>query len=318
MGYGAMDSRDVRAYYTTHSHISSSTNASQVFREREFRDEFNPAKIKLPRESCDSSFNPHSRGIIFAEDLTGSMDSFLHSLIKEEFPRLIKQTYDIVSYNPHIMFMGVGDVAEGDSAPLQVTQFEADVRMLDQLQKIYVERGGGCNYYESYILPWYFAGKHIEMDCWNKRKEKGFLFTFGDENPTPKLTHFDIKKVFGDNDTLNESFISAEDCLELASEKFNCYHIILPGSYYNAHPAEVLSNWRDLMGSHVCNLNDHQYLPELISTILKMYEGISKTDAINCIQDDCARQIVKHALESHEENINEQSNNGDTPNIDVF
>lgn len=321
MGGCSISSREMRSYYEDRSYVSTATNASQVFRESRMKDEFNPAKMKLPREACDSAVSPRSRGIIYAEDVTGSMGRFLLSLIKDDFPRLITQTYDSVSYDPHIMFMGVGDVAAGDDAPLQVTQFETDLRMLEQLEKIYLERGGGCNSYESYILPWYFAGKHIKMDCWDKRREKGFLFTFGDEEPTPKLTDREIREVFGEQDQLEERMITAEDCLELASEKFYCYHIILHGSNYQYCEDEIIRAWRNLMGGHVCDLSNHHYLPELVTTILKMYEGMSKTDAINKIQENEARRVVKDALKWHEETVSDSvTENTDSAesNIEVF
>lgn len=320
MGGCSMSSREMRSYYEDRSYVSTATNANQVFRESRMKDEFNPAKMKLPREACDSAVSPRSRGIIYAEDFTGSMGDYLLSLIKKEFPRLITQTYDAVSYDPHIMFMGVGDVAAGDDAPLQVTQFETDLRMLEQLEKLYLEEGGGSNDYESYILPWYFAGKHIKMDCWDKRKEKGFLFTFGDENPTPKLTDCQIKKVFGDNDELKERMITAEDCLEIASEKFNCYHIILHGNGYR-YCVNLVENWRNLMGNHVCDLSNHHYLPELVTTILKMYEGMSKTDALNMVQGEEAKSVITNALKWHEENVSDSvtgKNNGTESNIEVF
>ena len=97
--------------------------------------------------------------------------------------------------------------------------------------------------------------------------------------------------------------ITAEDCLELASEKFNCYHIILHGNYYSWYPNDVISKWRKLMGGHVCDLRDHECLPELISTILKMYDGLTKTEAINKIQDLHAKKVVEDALKWHEEEI---------------
>lgn len=317
MGGCSISSREMRSYYEERSYVSTAKNASQVFRESRMKDEFNPAKMKLPREACDSAVSPRSRGIIYAEDVTGSMGRYLLDLIKDDFPRLITQTYDAVSYDPHIMFMGVGDVAAGDDAPLQVTQFETDLRMLEQLEKIYLERGGGTNDYESYILPWYFAGKHIKMDCWDKRKEKGFLFTFGDENPTPRLTDREIREVFGQQDELEQRIITAEDCLELASEKFNCYHIILHGSGY-CYCDNLIEKWRELMGSHVCDLSNHHYLPELVTTILKMYEGMSKTDAINKIQGDEARRVVKNALKWHEENVSDSAiGNTDSTESDI-
>ena len=314
MGGSPISSSEMRSYYSSRDDVRSATSAQQVFRSTRMLDEFNPAKMKLPREACDSAESPRSRGIIFAEDVTGSMGRFLLSLIQKEFPTLIKQTYETVSYDPHIMFMGVGDVAAGDDAPLQVTQFETDLRMLEQLQKIWLEQGGGGNSYESYILPWYFAAKHTKMDCYEKRGEKGFLFTFGDEDPTPRLTAAEIKEVFGSQDSLQTLVITAEDCLEMASEKFYCYHIILRGSYYSCI---YMEKWRKLMGSHVCDLSDHRYLPELVSTILAMYEGLTKTEAINKIQNSTARRVVEDALKWHEETVADLPK-GNASDIELF
>ena len=156
------------------------------------------------------------------------------------------------------------------------------------------------------------------MDCWDKRKEKGFLFTFGDEMPTQKLTAREIKEVFEDNDELDTPFITNVDCLEMASEKFNCYHIILHGSYYSHFPKKVTDAWRELMGSHVCDLSDHSCLPELVSTILKMHEGISKTDAINLIQNNHAKSVVTDALKWHEEEVKVSDETSAEIDMEVF
>lgn len=304
MGYSVRpDERAVKSYYDARPHITHASNASQVFKETDMNPLFDPSKIKLPREARDSAANPRSRGIIFAEDVTGSMDVYLMDLIKNQFPKLIKETYNISSYDPHIMFMGVGDVY-CDSAPLQVTQFETDLKMLEQLQSIYLERGGGGNCFESYILPWYFAGKHISMDCFEKRGEKGFLFTFGDEEPTPALSSAEIKRVFGSNDTLKKPSISKYDCLKMASEKFHCYHIILDGYNYSMNVKKL---WKDLMGGHACLLSDHKYLSELVTTILKMYEGKTKTEAISELTSVEAKRVVEEALKDHEEQVEDIS-----------
>ena len=41
--------------------------------------------------------------------------------------------------DPHVMIMGIGDVEMHDKAPLQVTQFEADIRLAEQLENIFLE-----------------------------------------------------------------------------------------------------------------------------------------------------------------------------------
>jgi len=299
MGGSAISSDDMKRHYDARSY-SSAVNASQIFTSKKMLDDFNPATMKLPREACDSALSPRSRAIIFAEDVTGSMGSFLLSLIQNEFPRLINETYKCTSYNPHIMFMGVGDVAAGDRAPLQVTQFETDLRMLDQLEKIYLEKGGGGNRYESYILPWYFASKYTKIDCFEKRGEKGFLFTFGDEEPTPRLKKNELDTVFGGRDDFEGKSLTGADCLEMASKMYYCYHIILHG---NGYGRLNLDQWSVLMDGHACDLRDHTCLPELVTTILRMYEGYSKSDCINQIGNSHTRKVVQEALVAHEETV---------------
>lgn len=311
--------------YRSHSSLRSSeveipkrriTSAEQVFKALCMIDEFNPAKMKLPREACDSALSPKSRGMIFAEDVTGSMGIFLLKLIQTQYPRLFKAILNRYSFNPHIMFMGVGDVAAHDNAPLQVTQFESDLRMLEQLEKIWLEKGGGRNPFESYILPWYFAGKYCKMDCFDKRGEKGFLFTFGDEEPTPYLTAYELKQVFGDRKDLDTRTVTATDCLEMASEKFHCYHIILHGSNYHCCD---MDKWNELLGGHACDLSDYDCLPELICAIIDMYEGCSKTDAIEKIEDSNARYVVRNALMNHEQYVkDERVASGQHGEIEIF
>lgn len=319
MGGGAINSSDMERHYRSRDYYGASsyysggssskisptrriTDASEVFKSTYMRNEFDPSKIKLPREACDSAASPHSRGIILANDGTGSMGSYSLSLIQKQFPKLIEKLYETVSWNPHIMCMCIGDVAAGDRAPLQVTQFETDLRILEQLEKLWLEGFGGGNGSESYILAWYFAAKYCKMDCFDKRGEKGFLFTFGDEPPTPELTPYELKEVFGDRSDLSKRRLSATDCLEIASEKFNCYHIILHGSGYSRYHG-VVSRWKELMGGYACDLFDYDCLPELVCTILKMYEGSPKSDAIKSIDNYHVREVVSRALCDHEEYV---------------
>jgi hypothetical protein len=68
------------------------------------------------------------------------------NIAKEGMPTLFKEIYDRKPItDPHIMFMGIGDVEAGDRSPLQVSQFEADIRLAEQLEKLHVEHGGGGN-----------------------------------------------------------------------------------------------------------------------------------------------------------------------------
>lgn len=297
MGGSPTDSRAVSSYYSSNSHITTASRVEEVFSSRSLKNELNPAMLKNGiRESCDSIDSPNSYAIAFGFDLTGSMGHVPFEFLKNGFPRFIKMIQGgVLGYDPHILFCGIGDV-KCDDAPLQVTQFEADTRMLDQLQRIYVEGGGGGNDGESYNLPWYFLAKHTKIDCWKKRRKKGTFISVGDDKPHPSVSRSQIKRVFGEKEGIEVSSLSSEELRDMASEMYNIYHIILSGHGYGSYNVE--SCWKKLLGSHVCKLEDEQFIPELVTTILKIQEGMDKYDAIQMIETHAAASAVKEALEA--------------------
>ena len=102
----------------------------------------------------------------------------------------------------------------------------------------------------------------------------------------------------------------------MAEEKFYCYHVILQG---NGYSSGVVNDWKQLMGSHALDLTHHEFLPELVTSVLKMYEGVPKADVINGIEDVYARDVVSHALETHEEIVKENAVSIEqNAQIDVF
>ena len=79
------------------------------------------------------------------------------------------------------MFGAIGD-HECDSCPLQVGQFESgDVELDMWLTRTFLEKGGGGNNGESYGLAWFMANNFIRTDAKDKRQQKGFVLTIGDE-----------------------------------------------------------------------------------------------------------------------------------------
>ena len=158
--------------------------------------EFDPKDIPV-RESRDSADHPSSNAIIIGLDVTGSMSDILEGVAKK-LNVLVSEILDRKPVtDPQIMFNAIGD-AMCDTTPFQATQFESDIRIAEQLTQLYFERGGGGNGFESYPLAWYFAAMHTDIDCLNKRNQKGFLFTMGDDCYPTKLTAREIKQIFGD------------------------------------------------------------------------------------------------------------------------
>jgi hypothetical protein len=272
-------------------HVAGKTT-TEIYSAMGINKDLDPFGVKI-RESRDSEDNPLSTAIIVGLDVTGSMHMVLDTMAKECLNTLITEIYNRKPvHDPHIMIMGIGDV-EIDRAPLQVTQFEADIRIAKQLKDIYLEGGGGGNNYESYTLPWYFAVKHTEIDCLLKRGKKGYLFTIGDENPTPLLRGSHIERFLGDK---NDQNFTASELLAQVSQKYNVYHLMVEeGSYFKGAGDSVVKEWVKLLGQRAIRLSDHRKLSEVIVAAISINEGLDKEAIIESWKGDTAK-VVKYAV----------------------
>lgn len=275
MGFGRWSPDDWTSYSTVH--VKSARTVDDIYKTRTLVDELNPKGVKM-RESCDSDINPNSTALIVALDVTGSMGIVLDTIARQGLSTLATEIYNRKPISdPHIMFMGIGDVHARDEAPLQVTQFEADIRIAEQLTKIYLERGGGGNNYESYALAWYFAAMHTRIDCFEKRGKKGYLFTIGDEEPTPYLEADDIERVLGYRP--QQERFSTIDLLTMASRYYEVYHIMVEeGNHYRMHSSDVVREWTNILGQNAIKLSDHTKIAEVIVSTIQVAEGANSAD----------------------------------------
>lgn len=265
MGSGRFDSHA----YASYTASTKAYTREERFQSREVKKELNPFGVKI-RESRDSSDNPASNAIIVALDVTGSMGMIAEEIARKSLGILFQKIFDedIVT-DPHLMFMAIGDV-NYDNAPLQVSQFEADNRIVEQLTGLYLEGGGGGNSSESYHLAWYFAARHTSIDCFEKRGRKGYLFTVGDEETPPPLLSKQIEHVMGDTP---QKDLSAADLLVEAQRTYNVFHIIIEeGSYARTRLAQTQHAWKQLLGQNALSLKDHNKLTEGIVAIINMNE----------------------------------------------
>lgn len=240
-----LDSRSVNQFYTAYSLDPA----------------LNPKGVKF-RECCDSDEHPNTIPVILALDVTGSMGSAC-AAVARQLDKIITCLYEDVK-DVEIMVMGIGDFAY-DSAPLQVSQFESDVRICDQLGKIYFERGGGGNGFESYTAAWYFGLNHTKLDCW-KRGKKGIIITIGDEPLNPYLPGRAFDRVFG----YASQDINTTDLYEQVIEKFDVYHIIITdpeGSGWRYLERDKETWGKVLDGQHLFAKNSDE-LPEVIHDIV--------------------------------------------------
>ncbi len=278
MGSGRWTDRDWEMYAS--AHVRSKGSVDAIYTSRSLAPELDPRRIKI-RESCDSADNPQSTSLIVALDVTGSMGMILDAMARDGLKTLATEVYKRKPVSdPHIMFMGIGDAEAGDRAPLQVTQFEADIRIAEQLTKIYLERGGGGNTYESYALAWYFAAMHTRIDCFEKRNKKGILFTIGDEKPTPYLRASDIERVFGYRPHMD--MYGAEELLAMVSRQYEVFHIMVEeGSYFNVAEDAVVDSWTRLLGQRAIRLSDHRKISEVIVSALQVLNGEDPNSVIS-------------------------------------
>lgn len=289
MGGGSFDADAYRSYATN----VASKPVDHVYTSRGLDPSLDPKGVKV-RESRDSADNPRSRPIIVGLDVTGSMGFIADQIAKGGLGTLFQGILDRKPVsNPHLMFMGIGDAA-CDTAPLQVSQFEADNRIVDQLTKIWLEHGGGSNDHESYDLPWIFAGRRTVHDAMEKRGERGYLFTIGDEEPPEVLGRDALDRVLGIS---SQADVPAKQSLEEAQRLYKVFHVIIEqGSHARHHLDRVQSKWRALLGQHVISLPDHNLLAETIVSAIQVSEGASHSAAASGWGSVAASSIVGRSI----------------------
>lgn len=245
--------------------LDSFVDASQMYTARSVDPMLNPKNVM--RECRDSEEHPNTVPILLNLDVTGSMSDCLMevaSSLNEIITKLYEKIQDV-----EICVMGFGDLAY-DNGAIQIGQFESDIRIAEQLDKIWFEKGGGGNSYESYTAPWYMASRHTDLDCW-KRGKKGILITLGDEEINPYLPKDKLSALTGD--TL-QGDIETGDLYSEASQKYDLFHIFVDHNRYTHMRAESnAQTFKNVIGDdhvHICTVNQ---ISDVITGII--------TDAVN-------------------------------------
>lgn len=233
---------------------------------------------KKVRESLASADHPNPIPIAVFLDVTGSMQN-QPQVAADNLPglyALVKEKGYVAS--PHILFGAVGDSL--DRAPLQVGQFEADARVLEWLQKIWMEGGGAgpMHSHESYELMMWYMAEYTDLDC-NKHGKKGYLFLCADELPYPKLKTSVISAVIGDSVGEDVSF---ETILSAVQKKFNFFYI-LPKTAHHGDDPQVIDFWKDHLGENFVRVDDLSDLSNIIAGLVGMCEGIDFEDVVEDI-----------------------------------
>jgi hypothetical protein len=142
--------------------------------------------------------------------------------------------------------------------------------MNDCLAQIFIEGGGGGQSMESYLLAWLIAGRHTSIDCFEKRKQKGFLFTVGDEKSWNGLDEKTLKAIMGYTEAKK---LDAKTLLAEAQKMYHVFHIHVNETGYRNNK-NVFDYWKTMLGERFLILNDHRLVAELIATTVAMIQGI--------------------------------------------
>jgi hypothetical protein len=241
-------------------------------KERKIHPEMLPSKALL-RECRDSETHPKAIPVELWLDLTGSMHEIPMLLIKDGMPTIVSKLQQNGLEDGAFLFGGVGDHVY-DKAPLQVGQFESGDAELDMwLTRTFIERGGGGNNGESYLLAWYFGAYHVKSDAMEKRNRKGYRFTIGDEPCLESIPLSALNEIMGGK-AIGQGQYTRGQLLKASMENAYTYHI------HVKHNAGVSSKvdgwWAEAFGQNLIVVDDYTTIPQVISdTIIANEQRIS-------------------------------------------
>ena len=232
----------------------------------------NPRNFEV-RESRDSEHHPHSVPLIVGFDVTGSMGHIPTGFAQQHLGTLMSKLVESGWVtDPQVLIAAYGD-AVSDQGPLQVGQFESGLEMDMWLTRLWLEGRGG-DFPESTTLVHWFAAYRTATDAWEKRRQRGYVFTIGDAT-TKVLSPSQLKKVFGgDPKEPHET----KKVLEDAAERYHCFHVLVSNS--GAPNQESLTQWTTLLGDHCLWLQQTDAICDLIGVAVGLTEGnLSPADA---------------------------------------
>lgn len=278
MGSGSWSSSTFASYSTSKGRsvdtktgaVVGGLSAQEMFSQRKIAEELNPYNVM--RECRDTEEHPNTVPVILALDVTGSMGKGAVKVAQQLniiMTELFKKVKDV-----EFLIMAIGDFAF-DTAPLQASQYESDVRIAKHLDKVYFEGGGGSNLFESYTAAWFFGLYQTDLDCW-KRGKKGIIITLGDEPLNPYLPKKELQEVTGIS---VQDDVQTKDLYKKASEKFSIYHLAIDDTstawrWMKDHVPFSFKEYLDEGHFRVATLNT--LTQEIIDIVVKEAESVSE------------------------------------------
>ena len=260
-----------KAAFTSYSHtmcravtddgsIKGKYTAQEMFKQRSIDKALNPKNVV--RECVDTEEHPNTIPVILALDVTGSMGESAVEIAKK-LNVIMTKLYESVT-DIEFMIMAIGDFAY-DSYPLQASQFESDIRIAEQLDKVYFEAGGGGNSYESYSAAWLFGARQTKLDCW-KRGKKGLIITIGDELLNPYLPGNTVNKLLLES---VQTDIETSEIYNEVKEKYDVYHLNCTSTFNgNMCMTEIVKSFATVIGEqNISNVTVEEITDKIVSIV---------------------------------------------------
>lgn len=273
MGSGSVSHSSFTSYATSlgRSYDSSTGRVTgQTFEARHIDSLLDPKQFKV-RECCNSEEHPNTIPVILALDVTGSMGE----ACSETAAALGKITTSLYEKFKDVEFcvMGIGDL-DYDNAPIQMSQYESDIRIAVALDKLYMEHGGGGNGFESYTVAWYMGLHRTKLDCFDKQGRKGIIITMGDEPLNPYLPARELN-VYAN--ATEEKDVETNELYNQASQKFDIFHIAVdsPRCCYRRYQHAVDNSFGQQLGSRYKVSSIDNLAQTIEDCITESIQGIS-------------------------------------------
>lgn len=248
MGSGSWSSISYASYSSSLGrsidNLTGRTTGGQSYTARSLDKSLDPKGVI--RECCISEEHPNPIPVILALDVTGSMGPACKET-SDALGEIMKNLYEKYK-DIEFLMMGIGDLAY-DSAPIQASQFESDIRIAEAKDKIWLEKGGGGNSFESYTAAWYFGLHNTKLEPFEEQGRKGIIITMGDEPMNPYLPCLGLNDVLGSSEQID---VETSNLYHQASEKFDIFHIAVDDRHncYSSYKEDIEKSFGQLLGKH--------------------------------------------------------------------
>lgn len=253
----------------------------------------NKAGINI-RECLDTTEHPLTKPMVIGFDQTGSMGH-----IPREMQTRLKTVFALTTgrgvSDVQIAVSAYGDAKNGERAPLQISQFEADNRIDDALDNLYLEGLGGGNNGETANLLWYYLAHYTKLDSFDKRNVKGKLYMIADEVALP-IDSVDVERVVGGQprgDLSNQAIVN--DLTKL----YDVTILLINNRTAKTQHSEKF--YSDLFGpDNVVVVESTNGIPELIAGMFAYDAGVDLDSITDTLATSSSKELatnVRNAIE---------------------